>query len=220
MTGCKTTRQVSQNEKDQSGFLGDYSMLQKGTSKEANYVYIDKTADWAKYTKIWLKPVELWRSDDPSTTMGKLSKENQELLVTYCYTALKDYLEKEYQMVEQAGPDVLVIHVAITEARKSKPVIDLVSSVYMPLKVISFGKRLVTGTDIGVGDVQAEADFTDGQTGKRVAAAMDERAGSKAVRSKFSGTWGDVKLSFDWWAQRLVLRLALLKQGDFGDEKL
>ncbi len=62
--------------------------------------------------------------------------------------------------------------------------------------------------------------FTDGVTGQRVAAVVDERAGTKALRSKFDGTWGDVKLSADWWATRLNLRLNLLKTGDYTDKGL
>jgi len=65
-----------------------------------------------------------------------------------------------------------------------------------------------------------EAELLDGQTGQRVAAAMDARAGTKAIRTKFNNTWSDVKLSFDWWAQRFDKRLMLIKQGDFGTANL
>ena len=68
--------------------------------------------------------------------------------------------------------------------------------------------------------VRIEADITDGVTGQRVAAAVDERAGTKALRTKFDGTWGDFKLAMDWWAQRLNERLELLKKGDFSDKSL
>ena len=61
VTACKTTRQV--REDNQSGFLGDYSLLEKGEKGAANYGYIDKNANWAKYTKVWIKPLELWKSD-------------------------------------------------------------------------------------------------------------------------------------------------------------
>ncbi len=220
LTACSTTRQVSQGEEAQSGFLGDYSMLHKGKGKEANYIYIDASANWAKYTKVYIKPIELWHSDDPDSKLGKLSPESQQMLVDYLNTALANSLGKDFQIVDQPGPDVLVIHAAVTEAKKSKPVINLVSSVYLPLKVVSLGKRAITGTDIGVGAVQVEAELLDGQSGQRIAAAMDARAGTKALRSKFGGTWGDVKLSFDWWSQRLDKRLTLLKSGDLTADKL
>src|SRR5258708_7513030 len=136
------------------------------------------------------------------------------------HQAMVDELQKDYQLVEQGGPDVIIIRGALTDAKKSKPVINFVSSVYLPLKVISFGKRLITGTDIGVGKVVVEAELLDGETNQRIAAAMDARAGTKALRSKFSGYWGDVKLAFEWWGERLDKGLMALKRGDYGTESL
>jgi hypothetical protein len=49
---------------------------------------------------------------------------------------------------------------------------------------------------------------------------VDARAGTKALRTKFNSTWGDVKLAFDWWSQRLAVRMELFKQGDFSADKL
>jgi hypothetical protein len=218
LTACKTTRQVSEDQ--QSGFLGDYSMLQKGEKGQANYIYVDKNANWAKYTKVWIKPLELWKADDPESPIGKMSDESKQILTDSFYVSFYEALSNNFQVIDQGGPDVLVLHAALTDGRKSKPVVNFVSSVYLPLKVISSGKRLITGTDIGVGKVCIEAEALDGQTNQRVAAAMDARAGTKALRTKFNTTWGDVKLAFDWWAQRFDRRLMLFKQGDFGTAKL
>jgi hypothetical protein len=66
---------------------------------------------------------------------------------------------------------------------------------------------MLTGTGIGVGAVTIEAELLDGGTNQRLAAVVDRRSGTKALRSKFDGSWGDVKLSFDWWATRLRTRL-------------
>ena len=218
LIGCATTRHV--NEDQQSGFLGDYSMLQKGEKGEANYIYIDKNANWSKYTKIWIKPVELWKSDDPESKINKMDEETQKMLTQEAYNALYEALTNNFQIVDQGGPDVLIVRAAITDGRPSKPVINFITSVYLPLKVISFGKRLITGTDIGVGVVIVEAEFLDGQTGQRVCAAMDARAGTKALRTKFNSTWNDAKLAFEWWGQRMDKRLMLFKQGDFGSGNL
>src|SRR5208282_5709160 len=46
-------------------------------------VYIDPAVNYAKYTKIWIKSIELWRSDDPDSPLGKMSPENQQLLLSY-----------------------------------------------------------------------------------------------------------------------------------------
>jgi hypothetical protein len=44
----------------------------------------------------------------------------------------------------------------------------------------------------------------DAVTGRRLAAAVDSRAGTKNpfTRRTFS-TWADVDATFDWWSQRL-----------------
>ncbi len=218
LTACGTTRQISEDK--QSGFLGDYSMLQKGEKGQANYFYVDRTVNWRKYTKVWIKPLELWKADDPTSPLSKMSDESKQELMNSFYAAFYEALTNSFQVVDQGGPDVLVVHAAITDGCKSKPVSNFVTSVYAPLKVISFGKRMITGTDIGVGKVVIEAEALDGQTNQRVAAAIIARAGTKAVRSKFKGTWGDVKLAFDWWAKNIEKRVTLFKQGDFGTANL
>jgi hypothetical protein len=220
LTACRTTHRVSESPKDFSGFLGDYSQLQKGTGDEANFVWVDKNAPWKTYTKVCIMPVELWESDDPQSPFGKMSKENQEILVSLYHTAMAQAFVKQYQLVTQPGPDTLVIHAAVTEARKSKPVLNLISAVYPAALVLSYGKQMITGTGTGVGAVRIEAYFADGVTGQRVAEAVDMRAGTKAWRTKFNGTWGDVKLSFDFWANRAVTRLHLFQTDDFSDKNL
>jgi hypothetical protein len=220
LTACRTTHQVGESEKDFSGFLGDYSQLKKGEGKEANYLYIDQSANWAKYTKVYIKNIDLWKSDDKDSKLNKLSEEDQQMLVNFAHTAIAEALGKDFQIVDQAGPDTLVIHGAITEAKRCWPVLNLVSTVYPAALALSYGKQLITGTGTGVGSVRIEAEFTDGVTGQRVAAVVDERAGTKALRTKFGGYWGDLKLAFDWWSQRLNERLELLKKGDFSDKSL
>ena len=220
LSACKTTKQVDQTPKDFSGFLGNYSMLQKGNGEEVNYLYIDKSASFAKYTKIYIKPVELWKSDSPDSGLNKLSHDDQQLLVNFFNTALADNLKTNFQIVSQPGPDVLVVHAAITDGRGSKPVLNVISTILPVGLVISYAKQAITGTGTAVGVIYVEGDLTDGVSGQRVAAFVDARAGTKALRTKFNGTWGDAKLAFDWWAQRLDARLELLKKGNYSTETL
>jgi hypothetical protein len=220
LTACKTTHQVTENTSNFSGFLGDYSQLQKGDDKETNYLYIDKSAQFAKYTKVYIKPIELWTSDAPDSGLSKLSHDDQQMLVNYFQTELTESLKTDYQIVSQPGPDVLVIHAALTDGKGSKPVLNVISSILPVGLVISYAKQAITGTGTAVGVVNVEASLNDGATGQRLAAVVDERAGTKALRTKFNGTWGDAKLAFDWWSQRLAARLELLKQGNYSTASL
>lgn len=207
IAGCSTTRQQTKGTIEPSGFLGDYSMMQKGLKDRANLYYMKPDVNWNQYTKIWIKPIELWDSGDPESPMGKISPESRQTLIDLLNTALNTALSKDFTMVDHGGADVLVIHAAITDAKKSKPVIGAVSSIYLPLKVIGLGKQTIAGTGIGVGSVTIEAEFLDGLTSDRLCAVMDSRSGTEAIRSKFTGTWGDVEKSFTWWAERLNTRL-------------
>src|SRR5271169_4130888 len=91
MVACATTRQTTKGI-EPSGFLGDYSQLQKGKKGQAALVYIDPSANWAQYTKVYVEPVQLWKSDDPDSPMGKLSPDAQQKLVDLLNTALVDQL--------------------------------------------------------------------------------------------------------------------------------
>ena len=214
VAGCSTTREVSETPKDFSGFLGDYSMLHKGTKGELDYVYIDPTVDWSKYTKLCVMNIDLWKNDIKDSPLDGLSPESQQLLVNFFHTAIVQAAKKDFEIVDKPGPGVLVAHVAITEAGKCRPVLDLVSSVIPQAAVLSLGKEAITGTGAFVGTVRIEAYFTDGASGQRLAEVVDERAGGKAWSSKLQGTWGDAKLAFDWWAQDFVTRAEALKKGD------
>jgi Protein of unknown function (DUF3313) len=41
-----------------SGFLGDYSQLKPGNEGQSALVYINPNAQWSKYTKVILDPVQ------------------------------------------------------------------------------------------------------------------------------------------------------------------
>lgn len=211
VAGCSTTRQA--RDVTESGFLRNYSQLQPGRSDQAKLLYIAPNAPWLKYKTVYIMPVELWKSDDPQSPLGKLSPGDQKMLVDMLHTALRDQLQQSYLVVDRPGSDTLIVHSAITMADHSAPVRNLVSTV-MPIGLgLSIIKSAVFGKGIGVGDVQVEMELLDGQTHQRLAAAVDRRVGTKALRSKFGGSWGDVQLAFNYWAERLENRLIELRAG-------
>ncbi len=216
LAGCASTRRNDVTQ--QSGFLGNYYMLHKGGVREDSYVYVDPRAHWADYTKVWLKPIEFWRAADAESPLGKLSTEDQQMLLDTLRVSLVEALTNNFQITDQAGPGVLVIRAAVTDGRPSKPVPGMVSNVYVPLRVGSYGNRPVANS--AVSKMVVEADLTDGQTGKRVAAAVEGRAGPRAMPSEFGSTRNDVKKAFDWLAKSLDKRLMEFKQGDFNTSSL
>lgn len=208
IAGCATTEQVP--DVRMSGFLGDYSQLHRGKSEQAEFVYRDRNVDLNKYQRVILDPVQLWAADDKASALGRLSREDQQLLVDYLYVLLNDALKRDYAIVNEIGADVMRIRCAITEARATSPVKDLLSTVTPVGLGISYAKRIVLGTHSGVGVVSVEGELLDSVTGQRLAAVVDRRAGTKSVLGKPT-RWGDVQDAFNFWARRMQTNLALLR---------
>jgi hypothetical protein len=203
LVGCAATHQMGDVEK--SGFLKDYSMLKEGEDGEALLVYRNPDADFSKYDKILLEPIEIWRPKD--SDLADLSEEDVQYLGNHLYESLKTELEKDYTLVASAGPGVLRIRGAITEASGSIAPLNMISTVIPVTRVISAGKRLITGTGAFVGKASVEGEFTDSESGELLFAAVDRRAGAKTVMGSLS-TWDDVREAYDYWAERVRARLA------------
>jgi hypothetical protein len=80
------------------------------------------------------------------------------------------------------------------------------------LRLLSTVAGLSTDAQVFVGKAAAEAEITDALTGERLLAAVDERAGTKALGGGF-GTWSHVDEAFEYWAERMRTRLAELRSG-------
>ena len=80
------------------------------------------------------------------------------------------------------------------------------------MRLISAIKKVSTGTNAFVGRASVEAELRDGLTDERLMAAVDERAGTHALRDGV-GTWSDVDQAFEYWAKRLSARLRELRTG-------
>ncbi len=208
IVGCATTEQVPNVR--MSGFLGDYSQLHRGRSGQAEFTYLDRNVDLGKYQRAILDPVQLWAANTKTSALSKLSQEDQQLLVNYLYVSLHDALMRDYIIVNEPGPDVMRIRCAITEARATSPVKDLLSTVTPAGLGISYAKRLVVGTHSAVGVVSIEGELLDSVTGQRIAAVVDRRAGTKSLLGKPT-RWGDVQDAFSFWARRMQTNLALIR---------
>ena len=104
------------------------------------------------------------------------------------------------------------LRVAITEAKGSKVVLDTISTL-MPIGLaLSEVKNLATGSHSAVGSAGAECEALDSASNVRLFAAVDARVGRKITGQfdKFS-KWHAVTDAFDYWAERLQVRLQELR---------
>jgi hypothetical protein len=190
-----------------TSFMGaDSSKLEPGPEGGAALVYVNKNAQWSKYAKIQLQPVEFWAGGDST-----VSPSDQQTLTTYTYNALKADLEKHYTLVNQPGPDTMTLKVALMDATTATPGLRSVSVVVPQLKVLNMAQSMVTGSYAFVGSAEAEMKATDSTTGELLAAAVDKRAGGAGIKGAASFKWGDAQNAMDYWADRVTTRLLQLQ---------
>ena len=160
--GCASTQEAKSVEK--SGFLGDYSRLKEGqrgsffsqgAEGQALLIYKNPAADWRKYKKIQLDPVTVWMSQKDSQ-LKDVSPEDRQRLAVLLWSKMDESLKQDYQMTNQPGPDVLRIQAAITEANSSNVVLDMVTSIYLPAKLLLSPKSLATGVAAFAGSASVE----------------------------------------------------------------
>ena len=217
VTGCAATQEAKSVEK--SGFLGDYSLLkegerstfQQGAENQALLVYKNPAADWRKYRKVWLDPVTVWMSQKDSQ-LKDVSVEDRQRLAALLWSKLDEALRKDYVMTSQAGPDVMRIQAAITEAGESNAVLDTVTSIIPQTRLLSGMKSVATGVSAFTGSASVEIKVTDSATGAILAEAVDRRGGTKSL-SGVTNSWNDVEEAYRFWAEKMRYRACQWRGG-------
>lgn len=186
-----------------TGFFGaDASKLQPGPQGGAALVYFNQNAPWSQYTKIQLMPVEFWASDD-----SKVSQADQQMLTAYFYNSLKTELSKNFTLVDQPGPGVLKLRVALMDATTATPGLRSISVIVPQARLINGVQSLASGSYAFVGSAEAEMMATDSVTGNVLAEAVDQRAGGMGLKGAASFQWGDAENAMDYWSQKISSRL-------------
>src|SRR5512139_2495311 len=199
LAGCAAS---GMKDVQKTGFLSDYSQLKPGGDDRVALVYIKQGVDFKPYTKLMfdrfvvlLSDSSQYREIDPA-----MLKEITDYYQNAVFTAFKD----GYEIVDQPGPGVLRVRIAITELKPSKPVANTLSTI-IPVGIVAAGAtKAVSGDNLGTGEAATEMEMFDALTGERLAAAVDKRQGGKMA---FRGKWDDTKDAFDYWAKRFRARL-------------
>ena len=199
LAGCAASGMKSV---EKTGFLGDYSQLKPGGDDRAALLYRKPGVDFKAYDKLMFERVVVLFSDnadyraiDPATL-----KE----LTDYYQNAIFEAVKGGYEIVDQPGPGVLRVRVAITDVKPSKPVANTLSTIVPVGMVVAGATKAVSDDNLGTGEASTEFELLDAMTGERLAAAVDRRQGGKGV---FRGKWDDTRDAFDYWAKRFRQRL-------------
>jgi uncharacterized protein DUF3313 len=193
-----------------TNFLGpDSSKLAPGQKGGAALVWANPNAQWASYTKILLDPVQFWAAAD-----SKVSTSDQQVLTEYFYNSLTTNIPQQgFTLVDQPGPGVIRLQVALMDATTAVPGLRTISVVVPQARVLNLAQSMATDSYAFVGSAEAEMKATDSVSGELLAEAVDQRAGGMGLKSAASFQWGDAQNAMDYWAGRIPQRLSQLKSG-------
>lgn len=205
LTGCATTTQTT--GVIPSGFLQDYSQLRPGQKGEAQLRYIDPNADFAEYDKILMDPVAVYAAEEDSN-LSRLPKDQLQNIVDYFDAVVREQLKGDYTFVNKVEPGTMRLRIAITEAKGAIVPLTVTSTILPIGRAVSAVSKLTTGVSAGAAMAGIEMELLDAQTGRRLMACVDERAGGRRTALK---KWEGVQKAYDYWAKTLKVRLAELR---------
>jgi len=176
-SGCGASHQARSMEIKDS-LLINPAILEKGTDGQALYRYVNPKADFKSYSKVMIDSVLMSKSAD----LDSDDVENYQKLVNNAYVFLNDELKKDYAIVRAPEPGTLRIQMAIIAADASKPVRNLLGTVFPIGVAISSVKYSATGKPSAVGEITVEMKATDAATGELLFAAVDRRVGGMNIK--------------------------------------
>src|SRR5262245_56114931 len=212
-----------------SGFLTDYARLAPVAGADGIKCWRQSNVNWRSYDKVLitrmrvtLKPGQT-RSVDPSDLKS---------LLDYFHGALVANLKPQWQVVDKAGPGVLVIRIALTDLTPTQVADSLIGTAAPYGFVAEIGSGAATGLPGGatpyLGETGIEMQLRDGasnavlaecedtEVGRKYAADLNAGAAGAATAwvngylSSFS-SWQYARDACDKWAALAARRLAALR---------
>jgi len=179
LSGCASTQKEIDTATEFSGYLGDYSQLKE--VDDDRYLWISETLQKGKYKKIILKPVstyphDLLKDHENAALIQQTAKE-----LDKAFTAS---ISKEFEIVSEPGPDVLLIRSAITENETYTQ--GMTGWEVIPVGAIIGGVMAVAGTRSRIVQLVYELEALDSTTNNRVAAVVRKGTATQDDRKKLT----------------------------------
>ena len=240
LAGCATESAVlgsgtntvasDQARMTRSGFLSDYARLRPTPWGEGIECWRDPSLDARSYNKVLISRILV--SLKVKTADQTFDPKDIKTLTDYFHQDLVKALQPQMPVVDQAGPGVVVLRVALTDLVPTT-VTDSVAGTLIPYAfVVEAGSGTATGRPAGstpyMGETGMEMQFRDGASGRILGECRDTEIGRKYAVDVNAGavgaaqTWANGYLSsfqawtyakdaFDKWSMLVAQRMALLR---------
>ncbi len=171
-----------------TGFLSDYSKLQKESDSSLRYVNEEAVA---KYSGFIVDPVQV-RFYRGAKSEGKLTDEQITDLTGYTHSQIIEAVKGAGKKIAyQPGPGVARIRVALTDIQKTSAINILPQASLL---------------GAGIGGASMEAEVVDSMTNQQIGAVVESGKGGRIPFTNL-GDWSAAKSVIDGWASRFEKRL-------------
>lgn len=179
IVGAATAKAAS--EQKYSGYLGDYSKLEsvKGEKGEEIRRWVNPKLKRGEYLKLIIDPLVFYPAPQPSK---QVSNETLQQIRQYADEALRREVGKSFLLVNQVGPGVARVRIAITgittEAEGMKPY------EFIPVAAIVAGAEAAAGTRKRDSFLVVEVELVDSVTNDKLGMAARKIPGKKQLKGE------------------------------------
>ena len=216
-----------------SGFLTDYARLKPTKWGEGIQCWSEPNLKASKYDKVLVSRIVV--SIAPPKDKNKevtIDPSDLKTLTDYFHDVLVKDLKPQMQVVDKAGPGVVVMRIALTDLVPTQ-VQDSIAGTLIPYAfVVEASSGSATGRPAGstpyMGETGMEMQFRDGVTGAVLAECRDTEIGRKYAADMNNGVvgaaqtwasgylnsfqqWSYAKNAFDKWAALVAQRMAEMR---------
>lgn len=195
IAGCSQNKVAP---KDYSGFLRNYDQLSEHKTASGDSVlrWISPDVRMERYSQVYIAPSQFY--PQPKAT-AQIPDTTLKAVTTYYDAALKRELGKVLNLVEQPGPNTLIVRPAITSVGAHTQSLHYYE--YLPVTLVAAG----VSSAIGIRDLDSviatEAAFLDGGSRAVVAEVVRKGTGLPLENDDQVMTAENLKLVLDGWAQ-------------------
>jgi hypothetical protein len=213
----------------QSGFLSDYGRLKPAPWGDGIECWRDPNLDAKKYDKVLISRMTVMLKPDQQQGIDPTDLKT---LTDYFHDSLVKALKPQMQVINESGPGVVVLRIALTNLVPTK-VSESVTGTVVPYAFIAeAGSGVATGRPAGstpyLGETGMEMQFRDGASGAVLGECRDTEIGRKYaadIEAGAAGTaqtwasgylnsfqsWSYARNAFDKWSALTAKRFAELR---------
>jgi len=218
-----------------SGFLSDYERLKPVAALDGIECWRDTRLNPKQFDKVLVSRIVVSLVPPKSAKEGEqktIDPNDLKTLTDYFHDSLVKALKPQMQVVDKAGPGVVVIRIALTDLVPTT-VTDSLAGTLIPYGFVAeAGSGVATGRPAGstpyMGETGMEMQFRDGASGAILAECRDTEIGRKyaadvngnavgAAQTWANGymssfqAWQYAKEAFDKWSMLVAKRFAELR---------